>query len=86
MGKFIRLKKGFTINLAGKASPKVTEVEPPETVSVKLSDFQGLNMPKLLVKEGDSVLIYQLLEKTSAWFQFMKIFGFLKIKLKKFAS
>ena len=55
MGKFIRLKKGFTINLAGKASPKVTEVEPPETVSVKLSDFQGLNMPKLLVKEGDSV-------------------------------
>ena len=32
MGKFIRLKKGFTINLAGKAAPKIVEIEPAEAV------------------------------------------------------
>lgn len=55
MGKFIRLKKGFTINLVGKAAPKIVEVEPPDTVAIKPADFQGLYMPKLLVSEGDSV-------------------------------
>ncbi len=55
MGKFIRLKKGFTINLAGKASPKIAEVEPPETVSIKPTDFHGVYMPKVMVKEGDTV-------------------------------
>ena len=55
MGKFIRLKKGFNINLAGKAAPKISEVDPPETVVVKPTDFQGLYMPKPLVKEGDTV-------------------------------
>ena len=37
MGKFIRLKKGFTINLAGKAATKITEVAPAETVAIKPS-------------------------------------------------
>jgi len=55
MGKFIRLKKGFTINLAGKAAPKIVEIEPAETVSVKPTDFHGVYMPKVVVKEGDSV-------------------------------
>ena len=55
MGKFIRLKKGFTINLAGKAAPKIAETEPAETVSIKPSDFHGLYIPKVVVKEGDSV-------------------------------
>lgn len=55
MGKFIRLNKGFTINLAGKAAPQVVDVEPADTVSIKPSDFQGLYMPKVVVKEGDSV-------------------------------
>ncbi|HWA35474.1 MAG TPA: Na(+)-translocating NADH-quinone reductase subunit A [Cyclobacteriaceae bacterium] len=55
MGKFIRLKKGFTINLAGKAAPKIIETEPVETVSVKPSDFFGLYMPKVVVNVGDSV-------------------------------
>lgn len=55
MGKFIRLKRGFTINLAGKAAPKITEVEPAETVSIKPGDFHGLYMPKVVVKEGDVV-------------------------------
>jgi Na+-transporting NADH:ubiquinone oxidoreductase subunit A len=55
MGKFIRLKKGFDINLAGKASPKITTAEPADTFSIKPIDFQGLYMPKPLVKEGDAV-------------------------------
>ena len=55
MGKFIRLKKGFTINLAGKASPKVVEIEQPETFVIKPTDFNGIYMPKPFVKEGDPV-------------------------------
>ncbi len=55
MGKLIRLKKGFTINLAGKAAPKIAEIEPSETVSIKPADFHGLYMPKVVVKEGDLV-------------------------------
>jgi Na+-transporting NADH:ubiquinone oxidoreductase subunit A len=55
MGKFIKLKKGFTINLAGKAAPKVVEPEQPETFVIKPSDFQGIYLPKVVVKEGDSV-------------------------------
>ena len=55
MGKFIRLKKGFTINLAGKATPKVSEIEQPDTFVIKPTDFHGTYMPKPVVKEGDTV-------------------------------
>jgi len=55
MGKFIKLKKGFTINLAGKAASKVVELEQPETFAIKPTDFHGIYMPKPVVKEGDSV-------------------------------
>ncbi|HRJ31164.1 MAG TPA: Na(+)-translocating NADH-quinone reductase subunit A [Cyclobacteriaceae bacterium] len=55
MGKFIRLKKGFNINLAGKAAPKVATIEQPETFAIKPTDFHGIYMPKVVVKEGDSV-------------------------------
>ena len=55
MGKFIKLKKGFTINLAGKAAPKVVEPDQPETFVIKPSDFHGIYLPKVVVKEGDSV-------------------------------
>lgn len=55
MGKFIRLKKGFTINLAGKAAQKIGESVFPETVAIKPGDFQGIYIPKVVVKEGDSV-------------------------------
>ncbi len=55
MGKFIKLKKGFTINLAGKAAPKVVEPEQPETFVIKPTDFHGIYMPKPVVKEGDTV-------------------------------
>ncbi len=55
MGKFIRLSKGFNINLTGKATAKIAEVETPETVCIKPSDFHGIYMPKVVVKQGDTV-------------------------------
>jgi Na+-transporting NADH:ubiquinone oxidoreductase subunit A len=55
MGKFIRLKKGFDINLAGKAAPKISSSNYPETFAIKPTDFQGIYMPKVVVKEGDTV-------------------------------
>jgi Na+-transporting NADH:ubiquinone oxidoreductase subunit A len=55
MGKFIRLNKGFDINLAGKATSKISTPEPADTFAIKPTDFQGLYMPKPLVKEGDAV-------------------------------
>jgi len=55
MGKFIRLKKGFTINLKGKAAPKVVETDQPETFVIKPTDFFGLYMPKVVVNVGDTV-------------------------------
>lgn len=55
MGKFIRIKKGFNINLAGKAAPKVTQIEHSDTFAVKPTDFPGMYLPKVLVKEGDTV-------------------------------
>jgi Na+-transporting NADH:ubiquinone oxidoreductase subunit A len=55
MGKFIRLKKGFDINLAGKPAPTVTTIDHPETFAIKPTDFHGIYMPKVVVKEGDNV-------------------------------
>lgn len=55
MGKFIRLRKGFDINLSGKSVPKVIEPEPADTYVLKPTDFNGLYMPKPIVKEGDVV-------------------------------
>jgi len=55
MSKTIHIKKGFTINLAGKANKTVVEGEMPETFAIKPTDFIGFSKPKLLVKEGDTV-------------------------------
>lgn len=55
MGKFIRLKKGFDINLAGKATSTIVSSSQPELFAIKPTDFRGIYMPKLLVKEGDNV-------------------------------
>ncbi|MFK7951846.1 MAG: Na(+)-translocating NADH-quinone reductase subunit A [Ekhidna sp.] len=55
MSQTIKLKKGFDINLAGKAQNKVTETTQPETFALKPTDFNGLSRPKMLVKEGDNV-------------------------------
>lgn len=55
MGKFIRTKKGFNINLAGKPAPIVTSLEHVDTFAIKPTDFPGMYLPKVLVKEGDNV-------------------------------
>jgi Na+-transporting NADH:ubiquinone oxidoreductase subunit A len=58
MGKTIRLRKGFDINLAGKAAPKVAAAasrEPGETFSIKPTDFHGIYLPKVVVNVGDTV-------------------------------
>jgi Na+-transporting NADH:ubiquinone oxidoreductase subunit A len=55
MGKFIRLKGGFNVNLAGKPQPKVGESEMADTFAMKPTDFHGLYMPKPLVNVGDGV-------------------------------
>lgn len=55
MSKFVKLKKGFDIKLAGKAEKQVAGVDQPETFAVKPTDFQGMLRPKVLVKEGDNV-------------------------------
>lgn len=55
MGKFIRLKKGFSINLVGKASTMVVDIDQSETVVIKPTDFYGIYMPKVMVNVGDSV-------------------------------
>ncbi len=55
MGKFIRLKKGFDINLSGKATLRLTQTEQPETFAIKPTDFYGIYMPKVVVNEGDIV-------------------------------
>lgn len=55
MSQTIKLKKGFDLNLAGKAENKIIEVTQPDTYALKPDDFSGLKRPKLLVKEGDNV-------------------------------
>ncbi|WP_276365869.1 Na(+)-translocating NADH-quinone reductase subunit A [Chryseolinea sp. H1M3-3] len=55
MGKFIRLKKGFDINLSGKATTKLAQTDQPETFAIKPTDFNGIYMPKVVVSEGDIV-------------------------------
>ncbi|MEP2276895.1 MAG: Na(+)-translocating NADH-quinone reductase subunit A [Reichenbachiella sp.] len=55
MSQNIKLKKGFDINLAGKAEKKIGELPSAETYAIKPTDFVGMSRPKLLVKEGDNV-------------------------------
>jgi Na+-transporting NADH:ubiquinone oxidoreductase subunit A len=55
MSKIIRLKKGFDINLAGKAEKTISSDVHPETFAIKPLDFPSLERPKLLVNEGDAV-------------------------------
>lgn len=55
MSKVIKLKRGFDINLAGKAEKKMAELAQPETFALKPTDFYGILRPKLLVQEGDNV-------------------------------
>jgi len=54
MSKVIQIKKGLTINLEGKPERIFHQLPLPKQVAVKPIDFVGL-VPKLSVKEGDSV-------------------------------
>ena len=54
MSKNIKLKKGFNINLAGKAEKIVADYS-AETFAVKPTDFLGFIKPKVLVEVGDKV-------------------------------
>jgi Na+-transporting NADH:ubiquinone oxidoreductase subunit A len=55
MSDVIRLKKGFDINLVGKAEKKLVETIHPDTVALVPDDFIGMGRPKVLVQEGDLV-------------------------------
>ncbi|MBQ6072354.1 MAG: Na(+)-translocating NADH-quinone reductase subunit A [Bacteroidales bacterium] len=54
MSDQIRLKKGLDLPIAGAALCEVTLQVSPDLVAVKPTDFRGM-VPRLLVKEGDSV-------------------------------
>ncbi|WP_297336000.1 Na(+)-translocating NADH-quinone reductase subunit A [Algoriphagus sp.] len=55
MSKIVKLKKGFDINLAGKAKQELADFAPAQTFAIKPTDFIGLQRPKVLVQEGDTV-------------------------------
>lgn len=55
MSKSVKLKKGFTINLAGKAQKQLAEISQPETFAIKPTDFIGMLRPKALVDVGENV-------------------------------
>lgn len=50
-----KLKRGFDINLAGKAEETLVENINPGTYAFKPTDFNGIYRPKVLVNEGDAV-------------------------------
>ena len=51
----VKIKKGFNINLSGKAKRKIVEIDPPETYAIKPTDFLGIKRPKVLIQEGETV-------------------------------
>ncbi len=55
MSQNIVLKKGLNIPIEGEAELRVSKAIAPGVVAVCPTDFKGL-LPRLLVKEGDSVL------------------------------
>ncbi|MDN3687836.1 Na(+)-translocating NADH-quinone reductase subunit A [Cyclobacterium jeungdonense] len=55
MSKQIKLKKGFDIRLVGKAEKKIGDFQSVKTFAIKPTDFIGMQRPKVIVKEGDTV-------------------------------
>ncbi|MFA9187892.1 Na(+)-translocating NADH-quinone reductase subunit A [Flavobacterium sp. FBOR7N2.3] len=55
MSEYIRIKRGLDLKLIGEAAKSVVEMPISEIFAIKPADFTGLT-PKLLVKEGDTVL------------------------------
>lgn len=54
MSNTIKLKRGFDINLAGKAEKKIADAH-ATTYAIKPTDFIGMIRPKVVVQEGDVV-------------------------------
>ena len=54
MVNYIKLKRGLNIPIEGIPSANIIKSVVSETVAVKPTDFRNL-IPKLMVKEGDSV-------------------------------
>lgn len=55
MSKTVKLRKGFDINLAGKAENKISDSLRSRTYALKPTDFIGMQRPKALVAVGDNV-------------------------------
>jgi Na+-transporting NADH:ubiquinone oxidoreductase subunit A len=55
MSKIVKLKKGFDLKLVGKAPLEFLQVAAATTFAIKPSDFPGIQRPKVLVNEGDTV-------------------------------
>jgi len=55
MSKLVKLKKGFDIKLVGKAEKQIEAFQPVQTFAIKPTDFVGMQRPKVLVNEGDTV-------------------------------
>lgn len=55
MSKIVKLKKGFDLKLVGKANQELADFAPAQTFAIKPTDFIGLQRPKVLVNEGDTV-------------------------------
>ena len=51
----MKLKKGFDLNLVGKAPLEFIQVAAATTFAIKPTDFPGIQRPKVLVNEGDTV-------------------------------
>ncbi len=54
MSKYIKIKRGLNIKLAGEANKIFSDLPLPETFAIKPPNFIGVT-PKLLVKQGDEV-------------------------------
>ncbi len=55
MSKIVKLKKGFDLKLAGKAPLEIANLASATTFAIKPTDFPGIQRPKVLVNEGDTV-------------------------------
>ena len=56
MTKVIKLRKGLDVNLKGKPAEVIAEVKCPGEYALVPDDFTGMK-PKVVVKEGDQVLV-----------------------------
>jgi Na+-transporting NADH:ubiquinone oxidoreductase subunit A len=55
MSDIKKIKKGFNINMAGKASLNLVDNKLPETVAIKPTDFHDILRPKVIINVGDTV-------------------------------